>query len=361
MRVIGAGLSRNVGKPGEVEPRNLLLVREHDDGFERQAVQQEVGQHDGRQPCLVAAWNAVEEHGPPVPAGEMVVDRVVVGVRNVGRKVVRIDIVLVQHCEQQAPQILVERGRRPVTAQECQVVDPGQCLTEPEERGRHLIRRCLQGEDAVLFVDAALANNLLAQRGTCALVEGIDVMLVADMHQRVAAVAQPDAAARRFGEIDGIVVSVRERERRFQHEHVVVTPVNADVGAQPLAQQPFQLHVVKGHRTSPARQAVRSNSGRRNLQPGGRASSPLACGRVWPWPRGGVARVGDHGDFRCSASRVRAPWPVKQGGRSVRARHADPFSPERTDVGAATVVERPVPNSALDLSRGSGNDSPRRL
>ena len=71
-------------------------------------------------------------------------------------------------------------------------MDPGQCLTEPEERARHLIRRCLQGEDAVLFVDAALANNLLAQRGTCALVEGIDVMLVADMHQRVAAVAQPD-------------------------------------------------------------------------------------------------------------------------------------------------------------------------
>ena len=59
------------------------------------------------------------------------------------------------------------------------------------------------------------------------------------MHQRVAAIAQLDAATRRFGKIDGIVISVGERERRFQHEHVVVTPVNADLGAQPLAQQPL--------------------------------------------------------------------------------------------------------------------------
>ena len=89
-------------------------------------------------------------------------------------------------------------------------------------------------------------------------------MLVADMHQRVAAIAQLDAAARRFGKIDEIVISVGERERRFQHEHIVMTPVNADVGAQPLAQQPFQLRVIKGHRTSPARHAARSGPGRRN-------------------------------------------------------------------------------------------------
>ena len=43
--------------------------------------------------------------------------------------------------------------------------------------------------------------------------EGIDVMLVADMHQRVAAIAQLDAAARRFGEMDEIVISVGECER----------------------------------------------------------------------------------------------------------------------------------------------------
>ena len=82
-------------------------------------------------------------------------------------------------------------------------------------------------------------------------------MLVADMHQRVAAVAQLDAASRRLGKIDGIVVSVGERERRLQHEHVVVPAVYADVCAQPLAQEPFQLRVIKGHRTSPVRQAAR--------------------------------------------------------------------------------------------------------
>ena len=72
--------SGNVGQPGEIEPWDLLLVREHDDGLERQTVKQEVRQHDGRQPGLVAAWNAVEEHRPPVPAGETVVDRIGGGV-----------------------------------------------------------------------------------------------------------------------------------------------------------------------------------------------------------------------------------------------------------------------------------------
>ena len=99
-------------------------------------------------------------------------------------------------------------------------------------------------------------------------------MLVADMHHRVAAVAQLGAATQGFGKIDGVVISVGERERRFQHEHIVVTPVNADVGAQPLAQQPFQLRVIKGHRTSPARQAARSDPGRRNLQSSRRAPRP---------------------------------------------------------------------------------------
>ena len=60
---------------GEIEPWNLLLVREHDDGLERQTVKQEVRQHDGRQPCLVAARNAVEEHGSPVAAGKVVAAR----------------------------------------------------------------------------------------------------------------------------------------------------------------------------------------------------------------------------------------------------------------------------------------------
>ena len=102
-------------------------------------------------------------------------------------------------------------------------------------------------------------------------------MLVADMHQRVAAIAQLDAAARRFGEIDEIVISVGERERRFQHEHIVVTPVNADVGAQPFAQQLFRLRVIKGHRTSPARDAARSGPGRRDLQSSRRAPLPGSC------------------------------------------------------------------------------------
>ena len=53
-----------------------------------------------------------------------------------------------------------------------------------------------------------------------------------------------------------------------------MTPVNTDVGAQPLAQQPFQLRVIKGHRTSPARQAARSDPGRRNLQSSTRAPLP---------------------------------------------------------------------------------------
>ena len=134
-------------------------------------------------------------------------------------------------------------------AQKSQVVDLGQGLTEPEKCRGHVIRRHFHREDAFFLVNAALANNLLSQRGTCAVIEGVDIMLVADMHQGVAAIAQLDAAARRFGKIDGIVISVGERERRFQHEHVVVTPVNTDVGAQPLAQQPFQLRVIKGHRS----------------------------------------------------------------------------------------------------------------
>ena len=71
-------------------------------------------------------------------------------------------------------------------------MDFGRRVTEPEERGSHLIRRRFHGEDAFLLVNAALANNLLAQGRSCAVMEGIDVMLVADMHQRVAAIAQLD-------------------------------------------------------------------------------------------------------------------------------------------------------------------------
>ena len=117
--------SGNVGESGEIEPWDLLLVREHDDGLERQTVKQEVRQHDGRQSCLVAARDAVEEHGSPVAAGKVVVDRIVVAVWNVGRNVVGIDIVLVQHREQQASQVVVERGRHPLTAPECQVMNFG--------------------------------------------------------------------------------------------------------------------------------------------------------------------------------------------------------------------------------------------
>ena len=64
-------------------------------------------------------------------------------------------------------------------------MDFGQRLTEPEECGSHLIRRRFHGEDAFFLVNAAFANNLLSQRGACAVMEGIDVMLVADMHQRI--------------------------------------------------------------------------------------------------------------------------------------------------------------------------------
>ena len=67
--------SGNVGESGEIEPWNLLLVREHDDRLERQTVKQEVRQHDGREPYLVAARNAVEEHGSPVAAGKVVAAR----------------------------------------------------------------------------------------------------------------------------------------------------------------------------------------------------------------------------------------------------------------------------------------------
>ena len=72
-------------------------------------------------------------------------------------------------------------------------------------------------------------------------------MLVGDMYQRVAAIAHLDAAARRFGKINGVAICVRERERRFQNEHIVVTRVYADLGAQTLAKRPFWLHVIKGH------------------------------------------------------------------------------------------------------------------
>ena len=98
----------------------------------------------------------------PVRAGEVVVHRIVAAVRNVGRNVVGIDMVLVQHREQQAAKIFVERGRHAVTARKCQVVDPGQGLTEPEQGSRHLVRRRLNREDTFLFVNPSLANNLLA-------------------------------------------------------------------------------------------------------------------------------------------------------------------------------------------------------
>ena len=51
----------------------------------------------------------------------------------------------------------------------------------------------------------------------------------------------------------------------------------AIVRAQALAQQPFQLHLIKRHRTSPARHDSRKDPRRRNLRSGRRARLPRSC------------------------------------------------------------------------------------
>ena len=84
-------------------------------------------------------------------------------------------------------------------------------------------------------------DDLFAKRGTRATVQGIDIVFVADVHQRVTTVRSE--ARRRppvSGQIDGEVVPVREGEWRVEHQHTVVALVNAKPSRRAARTAPFQ-------------------------------------------------------------------------------------------------------------------------
>ena len=77
-------------------------------------------------------------------------------------------------------------------------------------------------------------------------------MLVADMHEGVAAVRQAQAARGRLCQMEGIAVAVREAEMRAQHELAVRALIDTHVLTEAFAQEAPERSNVKSHRGSVA-------------------------------------------------------------------------------------------------------------
>ena len=118
-----------------------------------------------------------------------------------------------------------------------QVVDPRQCLAEAEDRLGELLDGGIEAECAAVSFDTALIRNPFQQLPARSRQERIDVVVVADVHQRVASIGQAHAAGPRFRDVDGETVAVGEFEMGAQHQRPVGTFRELHVLAQPLAEK----------------------------------------------------------------------------------------------------------------------------
>ena len=75
-------------------------------------------------------------------------------------------------------------------------------------------------------------------------------MLVADVHERVPAVREPESARCRLGQANRIAVSVWELEVRPQHQRAVRAPFDSHVFAEALTQEFPQGVDVERHGNS---------------------------------------------------------------------------------------------------------------
>ena len=156
-----------------------------------------------------------------------------------------------------------------------QVVNPGQCLPEPEDCLGQLLDGGVEAERAAVsfytrFVDDAFEN--LSARP---LKENVDVVVVADVHERVTTVREPDPTDSGLGHVDGESVSVRKLEVRAQHQGVVRAPGESHFGTETLAEE--LLHRVDIERHASVRREPSTDTRAMPLE------KSASSWRFWRW------------------------------------------------------------------------------
>ena len=210
----------------------------------------EMRQHDRRQPRLVAVGHAVEEQRNVVPALDPVVDRIGFGVRRV-RPVVAFNPVFVHQTGEKVGEIVVEGGADVGAGEEREVVDPSERLPEAEYRFRQPFGGRVEAEGAAVPLQPALAHDAFEEHSPGSVQERIDVVLIADMHEGMAAIRQPEPARRGLGKVDREPVPVGEPEARPHHQRAVRARFDPHVLAQAFAQEGLERVGVDVHNGSP--------------------------------------------------------------------------------------------------------------
>ena len=127
-----------------------------------------------------------------------------------------------------------------------EIVDPRQGAAIPKEGVGKVVDGRIQVEHASILAHSFFAQDALDQEPAASSQEGIDVVVVADPHQRVASVGQPDAA-RRLRQVDRIAVAVGELEVGFEHQFAVGTSLHADGRAELVAESLLEVVRTDGH------------------------------------------------------------------------------------------------------------------
>ena len=130
-----------------------------------------------------------------------------------------------------------------------EVVDSRERLPQPMQGLWQPVGRRIQAERAAFSLHTAFGDDALQERSAGAIHERFHIVVVADVHERVAPVRQTQAAGWRFREMDGEPIAIGEAELRAQHQRTIRTSINAHVLAQTFAQV-SECVFVDGHGAS---------------------------------------------------------------------------------------------------------------
>ena len=126
-----------------------------------------------------------------------------------------------------------------------QVMDPRQRLPEATHGLGQPVQGGVEPEHAAVPFNARFVHDAFEHPSSRTLQARIDVVVVADVHEGVAAVRQAHSARSGFRQMDRKSVSVGKLEVRSQQQCAVGALRQSRFGAEPPAEKPLQCVLVK--------------------------------------------------------------------------------------------------------------------
>ena len=189
----------DIRESGEVHSGNLGLIFKNEDRLEPEFGPVEVRQHNRCQPRLVLVGYAIQKQWDIVFSLDSIVYRVSLSIWHI-RFIIPLHFGLVYQMGEEIFKIVVERGPDIRSGKKRQVIDLGQRLSESKDGLRQPVGSRVETQGAAILVplQSTFVHDAFEKHPPGSIHEHVDIVLIADVHERVAAVRQPQSTRCRF-------------------------------------------------------------------------------------------------------------------------------------------------------------------